>query len=116
MLLVLHRLALIHSYMEIKSVIDYYFFAAPTPPRDFACRQSNDSYIILAWEDPEYPNGDLVQYHIEVYLKSNNSKIKINQTKESVREFKIEDLEPGMLSSSFLQISHDMYYSLDITV
>ena len=115
MLLVLHRLALIHSYMEIKRVIDYYFFVAPTPPRDFACRQSNDSYIILAWEHPEYPNGDLVQYHIEVYL-SNNTKIIITQTNTSVREFKIEDLEPGMLSSSFLQIFHDMYYSLDITV
>lgn len=53
--------------------------------------------ITLIWLDPEYPNGDLAQFKIEVYLKSEPSVLnKTDYTGFPVNKFKVENLEPGI--------------------
>ena len=77
----------------------YISFAAPLKPTGFNCKQRSDEFIVLQWVEPEFPNGDLIQYKISVYFDtqpiSQNGTV---YTSEPVTEFKVQNLEPGTFS------------------
>ena len=71
-------------------------FAAPSEPTGFNCKQRSDEFIQLQWMEPEFPNGDLVQYKILVYFDYQS--ISLNDTVYTnvpVTEFQVHNLEPG---------------------
>ena len=79
------------------------FFADPTIPRSFNCKDRLDVVITLEWQAPEYPNGDLKQYKIEVYV--NTVPLVLNKTEVTgtpVNEFDVTSLEPGTCTFYFI--------------
>jgi hypothetical protein len=70
--------------------------AVPEPPRNGVCKDPTDNSILLDWDPPTNPNGDLVQYNIHVYkhgsLVFNNVSSTGTKTDKNVG-----NLEPGRL-------------------
>ena len=78
----------------------YISFAAPLKPTGFHCKQRSDEFIVIQWVEPEFPNGDLIQYKILVYFDTQPISQKNGTvfTNVPVTEFQVQNLEPGNFS------------------
>ena len=78
----------------------YISFAAPLEPTGFNCKQRSDEFIVLQWVEPEFPNGDLIQYKILVHFDTTPPSLNDTvYTNVPVTEFQVQNLEPGNFSS-----------------
>ena len=94
-----------------------FLFAAPTVPTGFKCKNRLDTVITLEWQDPEYPNGDLKQYKIKVYINTQPKVLnKTELTGKPLIEFDVTDLEPGTCQTKIkIKIIYEWAFQKDKT-
>ncbi|KAK3606710.1 hypothetical protein CHS0354_013871 [Potamilus streckersoni] len=67
---------------------------APGPPSGLKCGQTDNDSIMITWNVPANPNGDIVQYMVETYNASGD-RLGSKNTNSQSTSFHVDGLHPG---------------------
>ncbi|XP_052808917.1 uncharacterized protein LOC128237427 isoform X2 [Mya arenaria] len=82
---------------------------APGPPTGANCKDVKDEFILVGWNAPAVPNGDLRQYFIHVYNTS--GLVKTVSTDTDVNELKVSGLDPGTYYTFKIYTQNELFNS-----
>ncbi|XP_052809317.1 titin-like [Mya arenaria] len=82
---------------------------APGPPTGANCKDVKDEFIIVGWNAPVVPNGDLRQCFVHVYNTS--GLVKIVGTDAIINELKVSGLDPGTYYTFKIYTQNELFNS-----